>query len=557
MNTKRRFRPAQRRGIVLPMILVVIVVVSLGAYTFNEQMLAEKEATVLYARDVQSRSFALSGIEYAASMLTVREAVGVENFYHNPTRFQQILLPSELPRGQGRFSIVSPVELQTGSMGLRFGLRNESAKLNVNFIASISIDEASNDSMVSYLDESSDVPPDPETEIRMMLTGGPEELIMTTSQADAILDFIDSESPAMPRMYGREDDVNKNAPLTSLDELLALPEVTRIDLYGEDVNRNGRLDAGEDTDGDGVLRLGWDAFLTVDSRESNLRFDGSPRINVNQSLLTELYDEIANEFDEDVAKFIVAYRMNGPVEDVGGDVLSGTSDANAEGSGSFLTRLASGIAKSASMGGGIEGAVTRGGMDLSKGASQKIVSLYDLIGTRVDVEIEGSPTTLDSPWSDAPAEMQQYLPELMDVFSLSDETTIPGRVNINEARYESLIGLPGMDSNLANMIVSSQPFDSTGAPSADLIARKATTGWLVMDGLLSLSEMRALDQYVTARGDVFRAQSVGHFDEGGPHVRIEALIDASTMPPKIRRVVDLTDLGRAYSQAELSMGMTP
>ena len=78
-----------------------------------------------------------------------------------------------------------------------------------------------------------------------------------------------------------------------------------------------------------------------------------------------------------------------------------------------------------------------------------------------------------------------------------------------------------------------------------------------MDGLLSLSEMRALDQYVTARGDVFRAQSVGHFDEGGPHVRIEALIDASTMPPKIRRVVDLTDLGRAYSQAELSMGMTP
>ncbi len=556
MQSKRPLNRTSRRAIVLPMVLVVIVVVSLGAYTFNEQMLAEKEATVQYARDVQSRSFALSGIEYAASKLTIRDAVGVENLYHDPTQFQQILLPSELARGQGRFSIVAPVETQSGSTGIRFGLQNESAKLNLNFLASIEPGEASNESMASYLDESSDMPPDPEAEVRMMLTGGPEELIMSATQADIILDFIDAEEPGLPRIYGREDAFNKNAPLTALDELLSLPEVSRADLYGEDLNRNGRLDAGEDTDGDGVLRLGWDAFLTVDSRESNLRFDGSPRININQSLLTELYDEIATEFEEDVAKFIVAYRMNGPVEDVGDD-LSGNGNANAEDSGSFLTRLASGIAKSSSMGGGVEGAVTRGGMDLSKGASQKITSLYDLIGTQVDVEIDGSPTTLDSPWTDAAADMQQYLPELMDVFALSDEPTIPGRLNINEARYESLIGLPGMTANLANTIVTSQPIDSTGMPSADLVARRATTGWLVMDGLVSLSEMRALDQYMTARGDVFRAQSVGHFDAGGPHVRLEAVINASTMPPEIRRIVDLTDLGRAYTQSELSLGMAP
>ena len=52
---------------------------------------------------------------------------------------------------------------------------------------------------------------------------------------------------------------------------------------------------------------------------------------------------------------------------------------------------------------------------------------------------------MDSPWTDGSTDMQQYLPTLMDSFSLSDDPTILGRVNINQARYETLIGLPGMD----------------------------------------------------------------------------------------------------------------
>ena len=40
--------------------------------------------------------------------------------------------------------------------------------------------------------------------------------------------------------------------------------------------------------------------------------DGHPRINLNQGMLTELYDQLQKEFNEDAAKFVVAYRMNGP-----------------------------------------------------------------------------------------------------------------------------------------------------------------------------------------------------------------------------------------------------
>ena len=53
------------------------------------------------------------------------------------------------------------------------------------------------------------------------------------------------------------------------------------------------------------------------------------------------------------------------------------------------------------------------------------------------------------------------------------------------------------------------------------------------------------------RGDVFRAQVVGHFDEGGPVCRLEVILDATVQPPKLLQIRDLTDLGRGFSHAQL------
>ncbi|MCA9242011.1 MAG: hypothetical protein KDA37_17495, partial [Planctomycetales bacterium] len=75
--------------------------------------------------------------------------------------------------------------------------------------------------------------------------------------------------------------------------------------------------------------------------------------------------------------------------------------------------------------------------------------------------------------------------------------------------------------------------------------------WLYMDGLLSLEEMKALAPLVTGGGDVFRMQSVGFFEADGPATRIEAVVDASQMPPKILMRQDLTPLGAGYSPQEL------
>ena len=54
-----------------------------------------------------------------------------------------------------------------------------------------------------------------------------------------------------------------------------------------------------------------DAFLTVDSRETNLQPDGSPRINVNDEDLAGLFDVLVTAFDEDTVQFVVAYRLSG------------------------------------------------------------------------------------------------------------------------------------------------------------------------------------------------------------------------------------------------------
>ncbi len=540
-----------RQGTLLPMVLVVIVMLTLGGYSYTEQMMMEMESTVMFAREVQARAMADSGVELTLEMLTQREAVGVENLYHNPAVFQQTLLESQIARGNARFSVVAPIESNPSATRPRLGLMNESGKININELPNLTLEE---------------------DEVRLILSGGPESLIMTVEMADVILDYIDAEQPAVARAFGSEVDTNKNAPLESLDELLTIEGVTREMLYGEDANQNGMLDPGEDLNGDGIFQAGWTALLTVHSMESNLRADGTAKTNLNQSLLTELYDAVNNEFDEDKAKFIVAYRMNGPVatttSTTGG--TSGTSStsgssSSAGGSGggtatnvsgtqsgaAVVQAAASAVAKAVTGTAAGSGTVTRGGMDLSGAASVQFSSLYELIGSQVTATVNGESTTLDSPWTNNPSDMLQYLPILMDTFSLTDDTAIFGRVNINQARYETLIGLPGMTATLANYITSQQMIDSKGQPQSETIAQHGTTGWLLMNGQVDLPTMQALDQFITARGEVFRAQVIGHFDAGGPVCRLEAIIDATTLPPKLVQLRDLTDLGRGFSHAQL------
>jgi len=571
----RSCRSHRRRGSVLLIVLVIVSVLTLAAYNYTQTMLTELEATAMYGSDVQSREAADSGIEYVATMLGNRTDPALENLLHNPALFMgRTVVPSERLRGVSRFSIIAPVE-NSPTNAIRYGLMDESAKLNLNLLLSLKLED---------------------DQVQDMLLNIPG---MTIELVDAILDWIDSDDTMRP--YGAESDTYegmsppysaKNGPLESLDELLMVRGVTPALLYGEDANRNGLLDPNENDgeasppfdNADGVLDLGWSAYLTAHGRESNLRADGREKIHLNNGLLTDLYDALEEEYGEETAKFVIAYRMNGPKSEgnskddskggdtdgggsggQGGGGRGGSSGGGSRGGGRSVSsnsdsdtqeaqqqRALQGLSKaiaSAALSPG--GKVTRGGIDITAGGSVQIASLWDLFGVDTTVEIQGAKQTLKSPWPEDPNQLKSVLPQLLDTLSTTNDEFLNGRININQARREILLGIPGLTEELVEQIILAQKRDANGQPSPEVIQQHNTTGWLYFEGLVDLETMRELDPFFTARGDVYRVQVLGFFDGGGPVTRLEAMVDGTQNPPRIIYQRELNDLGHGYSRTQL------
>ncbi|MBI3864870.1 MAG: general secretion pathway protein GspK, partial [Planctomycetia bacterium] len=295
-----------RAGTILVIVLVVVALLALGAYTFAEIMVVEAQATATYGREVQARALADSGVDLASTVLMNRYLPNSKSYYNDPQTFEAVLLKDATSaRGRGRFSVVTGNELDTSGRSVRFGLSDESAKLNLNTFAKM---------LAAGTLKAADA--------KLILMAFPE---MTEEIAECILDWFDSDSTQM--QSGAESDYYqglsppysaKNGPIDSLDELLLVKGVTAQLLFGEDTNHNGILDPNENDgattlpldNADGMLQKGWSAFWTVYSRELNLRSDGTPRTNVNQSDLTALYNQISADFDVKTATFILAYRLN-------------------------------------------------------------------------------------------------------------------------------------------------------------------------------------------------------------------------------------------------------
>lgn len=553
INDRRRLLAGARarRGSVLILVLVVVVMLAVLATNYTNLMMTELEAVSSTASESQTRALVDSGADYAATLLANRAEPGLENLQHNPALFQGVLVADGTgrARSRGRFTILSPLEQDTAARKVRYGLIDESAKLNINLINKLGLDEET---------------------ARIALMGLPG---MTESIADAMLDFVDADDNV--RQYGAESETYeskspsysaKNGPLETLEELLLVEGMTVDLLYGEDANRNGLLDPNEDDgdaslpldNGDGILQHGLSAYLTVVSREVNVRADGTPRIDVNNGLLTDLYDQIAEEFDESAAKFVIAYRIAGS-----GDTRPATSTTSASGktvassttaaqATKQIQNLATNIGKTMAEAMASGGKVTRGGIDLSKGAQYQVKSIWELVDSKSgSVMVNGTSQKLQSPWVSTDA---TTLVKLMDTLSTTSDPYLEGRINVNQARSEVLSGLPPMTTELLEAITNGQHVDNNGAPMDDVIQGHATTGWLLTEGLVDIWGMRDLDPYITTRGDVYRAQIMGFFDGGGPVTRVEVMIDATARPPKLTLFRDLTDLGRGYTRLQYQGG---
>jgi type II secretory pathway component PulK len=524
MNTPRR-TPA-RRAVVLLAVLVVVVLLSLAAYQYSELMSAEYRAADSHARALQARSAADSGIWFATALLGNSDNLDSlsGNLWDNSATFQDVQISDSGgvngssnndntdPRRQMLFSLISVRDADdpaASSQPYRFGMVDEAGKINLN--ALLQIDPTGNTA----------------TQMLMQLPN------MTQDVVNSILDWIDTDDNT--RQDGAENDYYssqsppyqcKNGPLDSLEELLLVKGVTPQLLFGNDRNRNGVLDPGED-DGTGQVDRGWLPYLTVYSRESNVDSQGNPRIYLNDSNLNELATNLTPLLGQDLTNFIVAYRMYG-----------GTQSTSSPGKGP--PRMAA--SDSSAVSSQIQSArTTNRGQKLNK-----ISSLYDLVNATVSVPVGSGrnqrTVSYPSPLQNA-SQQQQLLPTLLDETTIYSTAELPPRINVNTASQVVLTTLPGLTANDVQAILTNRPQVSDNTPPDPSYQ---TPAWLITKASFSISKMKTLEKYITARTQVYRVQSLGYSAGGGPVARVEAVIDTNLGRPRILAWRDLSELGKGF-----------
>ncbi len=523
----------RRRGFVLLVVTVVVILLSLAAYSYLGEMDTENRAASMFGRDVEARMAAESGVEYVAAQIALRQTDATLDLYDDSSMFsRQPMGGGGEARGQVRFSVLSPGMVGSVDSLPRAGLTTETAKFNVNRLLE--------------LENDTDETTDPYTAVSFIPN-------MTEDICNAILDWIDSDEEA--RAGGAESSTYealavpysaRNAPMQSIDELLQVQGVTPQLFYGEDANRNGRMDPNEDDgaespptdDQDGTLDFGLRDYLTVSSRERNIQTTGEQKINLNNGIVAEMFDFLEESFDTETATFVTGYRLTG-------DQLA---DSQAQGKLTIeQQQLVDWIAKN--LANGELGKVTRGGMDLSNPPQASFRSIYDLIDAQVAVTVNGADQTLNSPWTSTdPAGLMEQMLVLEEKLTWLNDEFIDGRINVNIAPREVLLAIPDMTEAIADAILGARPVaGEDSAQAAQVISMRRSPVWLLTEGLVDVPTFKRLGPWLTTTGDVYSFQVLGHFDQGGPTTRLEAMVDGTKKPPRITFQRDLTGLGRGFS----------
>ena len=510
------------QGVLLIIVLVVVVMMTLAAYTFTSLMQVELQSSKVLSRRVQSKYLADSGVDYVRLLLAAEknEIHANGGLWDNAEMFQGIPAAIDINNLDlvGRFSVVAPGLNEDGiPEGYRFGLVDESSKINVNALP--------------FYDAWQ---PGSARQILMSLPSMTEEI------ADAILDWVDDDDEE--REYGTEGsyyrglspphDV-KNGPMDSIDELLLVRDITPDLLFGLDVNRNGVLDQDE-TIGTNAstleadMYLGWASYITLFSKETNLNDEGLVRININGPDLVQLQADLKSAFDDQWTNYIIQYRINGPA--------AAAPDAETDS-----------IVSAAEIPLDLNG---------SEVGSFTFASVVDLVDTYVEIDNgDETSTFLRSPIN--LETMGLAMTTAMKSLTVYEGDSIPGRINIMQAPRRTLEGIPGMDTELIDSILQVREYELDDPDFLDLNRNYET--WLLTEFLVDVNTMKTLMPFICVGGDVYQAEVIGYFGDGVGTSRAEAIIDTTVDVPNLIFWRDKTHLQGTFSVdvlgAELGTGV--
>ncbi|MCA9040079.1 MAG: general secretion pathway protein GspK [Planctomycetaceae bacterium] len=507
---------SKRQGMILIIVMIVIVLISLAGYSFLNALMTENKAAYLRGDEMQSENLVQSGV-------AVVQALSQQTREEQTEFFSDELDPQELYKGvlvygeedsifRGRFTILSVNPEASTPAKFQYGPSNESAKLNLQAVAQWEADS-------------------PGAGLNALL----QLPHMTEPIANALLDWMDSDS--QPRSQGAEDDYYggltpaysaRNAPPLTLDELLLVRDVKRTFLYGNDLNADFYTDPNEqnllsDDESseslDAANTYPWSWLLTLHSAERNENSFGEPLIDVNQSDLKQLHQQVSEVLGEGWANFIVAYRQLGP----GTEIRDAAVFSSAQPASSMK-------------------------INDSLPPKFKIQNLLNLVATTVKQVPVGQeePVYYQSPLGKSSGSgvedvWAEGLTSLFENLTVYSEPVVVGRVNLNLAPRPVLQAIPGMDETTLEAILEGRENESSSPSSGHQWAI-----WPLLEDLVTLEKMEGLIPYLTCGGNVYQAQVVGFYDQIGPSARAEVIIDGTQGSPRVIKWTDLQMQGQPF-----------
>jgi hypothetical protein len=352
----------------------------------------------------------------------------------------------------------------------------------------------------------------------------------------------------------------KCAPLDTLDELLLINGMTPQILYGDDLNHSGIQSSTQQGSSGGFSR-GLLAYVTIYSSEPNFDSNGNPRININRSIssqtdVTSLISDITTAFSNAgvdgsaLANYIVAARLYGAPAATN---QSGQPGAKTSSSSTTIPT---------------DELQYQNGMNTS---GNKITSLYNLFNSQITVQqqqntpvqvqgggnfrvqIQGQaaqpPKQYASPLNDQTT-MQNLAPALFDELTTSTGKYIQARVNINTAPVEVLQCIPGMTANdkasTLPQTIAQQRQQFMQANGQGPSTQYQTPIWMLNQSTtpVTTSLLLQMEPYITSKTNVYRVQSIGDFEDGGPAARVEAIVEIFAHRARIKYYRDLTEFGK-------------
>jgi len=295
---------------------------------------------------------------------------------------------------------------------------------------------------------------------------------MTSPIASAIIDWRDPDEQPEPDGIERgyyaglaHPYVIRNGPLRTIRELLGVKGIGARLLLGQDADPN---DIQNSTESYGSLAHGWFPYMTVYSYEKNVNADGQKRLNLKTA-----------------DSGTISRRLN--LESWAADAIVKARDKN------------------------------------------QIKRLVDLLDVRKDTS--GSSQTTAGQDTRVRGDSEKDQPVTLSIFkSILDDITLknaevlPGLINVNTAPLIVVKTLPGLDDELAGVIVRHREGNKKGFSSI---------GDLLDISGMTKDKFGQMEDCVTVRSNVFRIKSQGNASSGLAIATIECIVDRNGDVPKI------------------------